>query len=295
MIAERRAGGRDRGDLLSMLIAAQDEEADGGKGMTDQQVRDEAMTLLLAGHETTANALTWTWYLLSQSPDVEAQLHARDRPRARRPPADAGGRRPTCRSSSGWSPNRCGSTRRPGWSAGAPSPSTSIGDYTVPPRAMIFMSPYVMQRDARFFADPERFFPDRWTPEFKAALPKFAYFPFGGGARQCIGEQFAWMELDPAGRDDRAALAAHARAGPPGRAAAPRHAAREARDEDDDETEVVPISSQLAGASSKGPRLSEHLRALALATVRPYLIANGLMGEPTAPGILSGWPTKRNS
>ena len=70
-----------------------------------------------------------------------------------------------------------------------------IGGYVVPARSILVMSPYVMQRDARFYADPERFDPDRWTPEFRAALPKFAYFPFGGGPRQCIGESFAWMEL----------------------------------------------------------------------------------------------------
>ena len=194
MIAERRAGGADRGDLLSMLIAAQDEEADGGKGLTDLQVRDEAMTLLLAGHETTANALSWTWYLLSQSPDVAAQLHAEiDRV--------LGGRRPTLADVANlpFIERVVAESMRlypPAWMVGRRAIAEYvIGDYTVPPRAMIIMSPYVMQRDARFFADPERFFPDRWTPEFKAALPKFAYFPFGGGARQCIGEQFAWMEL----------------------------------------------------------------------------------------------------
>jgi cytochrome P450 len=70
-----------------------------------------------------------------------------------------------------------------------------LDDYVVPPRAILVMSPYLMHRDPRFYADPERFDPDRWTPEFRAALPKFAYFPFGGGPRQCIGESFAWMEL----------------------------------------------------------------------------------------------------
>ena len=120
-----------------MLIAAQDEEAEGGKGLTDVQVRDEAMTLLLAGHETTANALTWTWYLLSQSPEVEARLHEEiDRVLEGRLPG-AGRCRRGCRWSSASSPNRCGCIRRRGWSAAAPSPSTRIGDYVVPPRAMI--------------------------------------------------------------------------------------------------------------------------------------------------------------
>jgi len=194
MIAERRANDADRGDLLSMLIAAQDDEADGGRGLTDLQVRDEAMTLLLAGHETTANALSWTWYLLSQSPEVEAQLHAEiDRVLDGRRPALA-------------DVPRLSAVERvvaesmrlypPAWMVGRRAIAEyAIGEYTVPPRAMLVMSPYVIQRDVRFFNEPERFLPDRWTPEFKAALPKFAYFPFGGGARQCIGEQFAWMEL----------------------------------------------------------------------------------------------------
>ena len=94
MIAERRAAAGDRGDLLSMLLMAQDEEDDGG-GMTDEQVRDEAMTLFLAGHETTANALTWTWYLLSESPEVEARLHEEIDRVLQRPAAD--GRRPSAR------------------------------------------------------------------------------------------------------------------------------------------------------------------------------------------------------
>ena len=104
---------------------------------------------------------------------------------------------------------------------------------SAPARSIVVMSPYVMQRDARFFAEPERFDPDRWTPEFKASLPPFAYFPFGGGPRRCIGESFAWMELILRRGDDRAAVAAAPRAGPSGGAAAGRHAAHEARDADD--------------------------------------------------------------
>ena len=194
MISERRAAGGDRGDLLSMLIAAQDDEAEGGKGLTDVQVRDEAMTLLLAGHETTANALTWTWYLLSQAPEVERAMHDEiDRALE--------GRRPTLADVA-----RLPLVERvvtesmrlypPAWMVGRRAiGECHLGGYAVPPRAMVIMSPYVMHRDVRFFADPARFLPDRWTREFKAALPKFAYFPFGGGVRQCIGEQFAWMEL----------------------------------------------------------------------------------------------------
>ena len=192
MIADRRASGRDHGDLLSMLLAAQDED-DGGV-MTDQQVRDEAMTIFLAGHETTANALSWTWYLLSSAPEVEAKLHAEiDRVLQGRLPAMAD------LASLAYVERVVTEAMRlypPAWIIGRRAiDAYQLGDYAVPPRSILVMSPYIMQRDPRFYEAPERFNPDRWTPEFRAALPKFAYFPFGGGPRQCIGESFAWMEL----------------------------------------------------------------------------------------------------
>jgi cytochrome P450 len=192
MIADRRASGRDHGDLLSMLLAAQDEE-DGG-GMTDQQVRDEAMTIFLAGHETTANALTWLWYLLSGAPEVEARLHAEvDRA--------LDGRLPTMADlpSLQYVERVVTESMRlypPAWIIGRRAIADyQLGDYVAPARSILLMSPYIMHRDPRFYTDPERFDPDRWTPEFRASLPRFAYFPFGGGPRQCIGESFAWMEL----------------------------------------------------------------------------------------------------
>ena len=192
MIAERRTTARDRGDLLSMLILAHDE--DDGSTMSDHQVRDEAMTTFLAGHETTANALTWTWYLLSQSPEDEAKLHAEvDRALA--------GRLPTVADlpSLPFVERVVTEAMRlypPAWVIGrrAIEPYT-IGDYVAPARSIFLMSQWVVQRDPRFYDQPGVFRPDRWTPEFKAALPKFAYFPFGGGPRQCIGESFAWIEL----------------------------------------------------------------------------------------------------
>lgn len=199
MIADRRASGRDHGDLLSMLIAAQDQPAPSdspraASGLSDQQVRDQAMTLLLAGHETTANALTWTWYLLSGHPAAEARLHEEiDRVLE--------GRLPTVADL----PHLPYVDRviteamrlyPPAWIIGRRAIAEySLGEYVVPARGILFMSPYVIQRDARFFAAPERFDPDRWTPEFREQLPPFAYFPFGGGARRCIGDQFALMEL----------------------------------------------------------------------------------------------------
>ena len=190
IIADRRRTGADRGDLLSMLLAAQDAEGD-GSGMTDRQVRDEAMTIFLAGHETTANALTWAWYLLSKNREAEARMHAEvdalhhdptfaDLPQleyTRRivaesmrlfPPAYALGRR-------------------------AKEPF-SVGEYEFPARTIVLVSQYLQHRDARWFAEPETFDPDRWSPEAVAARPKFSYFPFGAGTRICIGEQFAWTE-----------------------------------------------------------------------------------------------------
>jgi cytochrome P450 len=193
IIAGRRGSTADRGDLLSMLLLAQDEEND-GRGMTDQQVRDEVMTIFLAGHETTANALAWTWYLVSQSPDVEARLHQEvDRVLE--------GRTPTVADipALGFVEHVVTESMRlypPAYIVGRRALERHrLDEYEIPARALVVLSPYLTQRQAAYFPDPERFAPDRWTPAFKAALPQFAYFPFGGGARRCIGESFAWMEL----------------------------------------------------------------------------------------------------
>jgi len=192
LIHERRASGDDTGDLLSMLLLAQDEEGDGG-GMTDKQVRDEALTLFLAGHETTANALTWTWYLLSQNPECEAKLHQEiDSVLEGRPPQMTD--LPQLR----YTEMVFAEAMRlypPAWAIGRMSKSAfEMGGVHVPAKSICISSPYVMQRDPRWFPDPERFDPERWTPEAREARPKFSYFPFGGGARVCIGERFAWME-----------------------------------------------------------------------------------------------------
>jgi cytochrome P450 len=193
LIAERRKSPGDRGDLLSMLILAQDEE-NHGRGMTDQQVRDEAITLFLAGHETTANALAWSWYLISQSPEVEARVHEEvDRV--------LGGRTPSMRDIPALPYVEQVVTEAmrlypPAWIIGRRALEPyRIDGYDIPPGAVLIVSPYLTQRDPRFFVNPDTFDPDRWTPAFKSALPPFAYFPFGGGTRRCIGESFAWMEL----------------------------------------------------------------------------------------------------
>src|ERR1044071_364390 len=191
IIEERRASGEDRGDLLSMLLKAQDEEGDGG-GMTDEQLRDEAMTIFLAGHETTANALAWTWYLLSQNPEAEAKLHAElEDVLAGRPPAAEDF--PRLR----YTEMVFAESMRlypPAWILGRRAlEEFEVGGYLVPRGALVILSPYVMHRDPRFWPDPERFDPERFTPEAKASRPQFAYFPFGGGPRRCIGEGFAWV------------------------------------------------------------------------------------------------------
>ena len=192
IIAERRHRIGDRGDLLSMLMAAQDTEGDGG-GMTDTQLRDEIMTILLAGYETTANALTWTAYLLSQNPDAEDRMHAEvDHALEGRLPAMADVQRlPYTRMVFAESLR----LYPPAWVLGYRAINAfTLGDYELPPRTILIMSPFITQRDARYFRDPERFDPERWRPEAVAERPRFTYFPFGGGPRQCIGEQFAWTE-----------------------------------------------------------------------------------------------------
>ncbi|MBD0369674.1 MAG: cytochrome P450 [Pyrinomonadaceae bacterium] len=192
MINERRASREGRGDLLSMLIMAQDEEEDGA-GMSDEQLRDECMTIFLAGHETTANALTWTWYLLSQHPEVEAKLHAElDAVLNDRPPAVED--LPSLR----YTEMVLAESMRlypPAWILGRRAlKDYEVGGFRIPAGSIVVMSPYVMHRNERYFPEPSRFDPERWTPEEKEARPQFSYFPFGGGPRRCIGEGFAWME-----------------------------------------------------------------------------------------------------
>jgi len=192
LIRERRKSGEDAGDLLSMLLLAQDEDAL-GSSMTDVQVRDEALTLFLAGHETTANALTWTWYLLSQNPECEGRLHREiDSVLAGRVPEMAD--LPQLR----YTEMVFAESMRlypPAWAIGRMSKEPfQMDGVEIGPKSICVLSPYIIQRDARWFPDPERFDPERWTPEARELRPKFSYFPFGGGARVCIGERFAWME-----------------------------------------------------------------------------------------------------
>ena len=190
MIREHRATG-DQGDLLSMLLNAQDED-DGGR-MTDRQVRNEAITLFLAGHETTAVALTWTWYLLSQHSEIEQKLHEE---------LDdvLGGREP----GAGDYP-RLDYTYRvfkeamrlypPAYLCGRQAiRDTKLGPYSIAKGNMVIVAPCTIQRSSKYYDNPDAFDPDRWLPERCEGLHKFAYLPFGGGLRKCVGEPFAWME-----------------------------------------------------------------------------------------------------
>jgi cytochrome P450 len=221
------------GDLLSMLLASRDEQADASgqhTGMSDEQVRDEVLTIFLAGYETVANGLTWTWYLLSQNPEVEAKLHAEldavlgtgpsSQPNTGCPIACPELAEGSGTSDMGSRTGTAAQTHRlptladypalryteqvfaesmrlypPAWAMGRMSTKpVTLGPFRIPPGAHFFFSQYIMGRDPQYFPDPLRFDPDRFTPEAKAARPKFTYFPFGGGNRQCIGESFAWME-----------------------------------------------------------------------------------------------------
>ncbi len=196
IVAERRACARDgqiedTGDLLSMLLMA---EYDDGSAMDDGEIRDQLVTMFVAGHETTSNALTWTWYLLSQHPEVEAQMH-------NELDTILEGRSPTLvdlpqlpytemvlkESMRIYPPAWLLNTRQA-------LEETTIGDYTVPKDGLVMISPYVMHRHPSYFDDPMRFDPERFRPENEAQIEKYTYLPFGAGPRVCIGHSFAMME-----------------------------------------------------------------------------------------------------
>ena len=177
-------------DLLTLLLTARDDD---GNSMSDQQLRDEVITLLLAGHETTALNLSWTWYLLAQHPEVERKLHAElDSVLGGRAP------RPADLPKLSYTDKVLRETLRlypPAWRIFRRTEETlKVGDYTLPAGANIVLSQWVTHRDPRWFTEPERFNPDRWSEETASKLPRFAYFPFGGGPRVCIGAGFAMME-----------------------------------------------------------------------------------------------------
>lgn len=179
-----------RQDLIGLLLAARDENGD---GMSDQLIRDEALTLFLAGHETTANALAWTWCLLAQSPRVEQLFH-------QELDTVLQGRAPTAEDLPELKYTRQILTESmrlypPAWAMGRRAlEDYQLGPYQIPKGSVIIISQYLVHRNSRFYTEPERFIPERWTADFKQQMPKYAYFPFSGGPRNCIGEAFAWME-----------------------------------------------------------------------------------------------------
>jgi cytochrome P450 len=192
MIAERRKDPRDRGDLLSMLLASVDTEEDTG-GMTDKQVRDECLTVMLAGHETSANALSFALWELARNPEVQEQLYQECRTvlGERWPAAEDYGQL-------GYAAQVFAETIRiypPVWvTARTAAKEYAYRGITIPKGAILLAPQMVAHRDPRFWDDPLRFDPQRFTEENKARRLRFCYFPFGAGARQCIGEGLAWME-----------------------------------------------------------------------------------------------------
>ncbi|WP_348264517.1 cytochrome P450 [Telmatobacter sp. DSM 110680] len=191
--AEAATPGADNGaDLLSMLLAARDDQGDGLK-LNAQELRDQVLTLFLAGYETVANALGWTWLLLGQNPEAANRFHAE---------LDAvlGDRLATLEDVPrlSYTTMVLSESMRlypPAWAMGREVlADVSIGPYRLRKGTMVFFSQYIVQRDPKWFPEPELFRPERFTAEAKAGRPRFAYFPFGGGGRQCIGESFAWME-----------------------------------------------------------------------------------------------------
>jgi len=204
VIAERRAGdagaSKDaplRPDLVSMLLAARDPENPNAGGMSDTQIRDEAMTIFLAGHETTANAMAWTWHLLGTAPEVEGRLHAELT-------AVLDGRLPTVEDvpKLEWTRAIISESMRlfpPAWTMGRRVlEDHAIGDHTVEKGSLVILSQWVVHRDPRWWNEPEAFNPERWISDSRlpapGSRPKYSYFPFGGGTRVCIGEAFAWTE-----------------------------------------------------------------------------------------------------
>jgi len=191
IVEERRASGERNGDLLSMLLEVRDEET--GEGMSNRQLRDEVMTIFLAGHETTANALSWTWYLLAEHPEAEARL-LEELSEVLSGRAPTVGDLPRLR----YTDMVVKESMRlypPAWAFGRETVGDcEIGGYHVPAGTQLIMSQWVTHRDPRYYERAEEFRPERWADGSTEMLPPYAYFPFGGGPRLCIGRSFARME-----------------------------------------------------------------------------------------------------
>lgn len=192
IISERRMSAQKRDDLLSILLLAC-EQVNNGERMTEEQVHDEVLNFLIAGHETVSDALCWTWYLLSQNPEAQARLEE-ELERV------LGDRLPTLADLEAlqFTGNVVKESLRlypPLWMIWRRAlKDHRLGDFIVPAQSIVVTSQHITHRDERYFVQPLHFKPERWTKEFHKRLPKFAYFPFGGGPRQCIGDRFGLME-----------------------------------------------------------------------------------------------------
>src|SRR5215472_10530303 len=189
MIEAHRREHLDRGSLLDMMLTASPDRSES----SERSLRDQVITIFLAGYETVANALSWTWYLLWQNPDYERRMQAEiDRELQGRTPGYEDIPR------LGYVEMVLAESMRlypPAWAMGRYARNDfQLGDYFLPAKTTVLISQFITHRDPRFFSDPLRFDPERFTPEAKAKRTKFVYFPFGAGFRQCIGESFAWME-----------------------------------------------------------------------------------------------------
>ncbi len=189
MIEAHRKHRSEGTSLLDMMLAASPDRSEA----SERSLRDQVITIFLAGYETVANALSWTWYLLSQNPECERRFHAEI-------DCELQGRTPTYDDIPRlrYAEMALAESMRlypPAWAMGRYARNDfQLGDYFLPAKTTVLMSQYITHRDPRFFPDPLRFDPERFTPEAKARRAKFTYFPFGAGFRQCIGESFAWME-----------------------------------------------------------------------------------------------------
>jgi len=189
MIVAHRQRGSQSGSLLDLMLAASPDESPA----SEQSLRDQVITIFLAGYETVANALSWTWYLLSQNPECERRFHQEiDR--------ELSGRLPTFDDVPRLRYVEMVLTESmrlypPAWAMGRYARADfRLGDFFLPAKTTVLMSQFVTHRDSRFFPDPLRFDPERFTPEAKSRRTRLTYFPFGAGARQCVGESFTWME-----------------------------------------------------------------------------------------------------
>jgi cytochrome P450 len=190
IISDRKKDTQPRNDLLSLLMAAMHED---GSQMTEQQVRDESMTLFVAGHETTALSLSWTWYLLGENPAAEERLHEELRAVLAGRPAEVSDleKLPYLNAVVHESLR----LYPPAYMMARMNVETvNVGGYEIPPRTTLLASQWVMHRDPRFFEQPEKFVPERWFDGLESRLPPGAYFPFGDGPRRCIGQGFAQLE-----------------------------------------------------------------------------------------------------